>query len=686
MKIAIVGGSGYIGSFLYTELIKQHDIYIDKYDIKLSPRMKGRDLDVSKYNVVIYLAGLTGRASCAQEIWGNIYNENVTDIIQLGRKMNKDQLLIYASTAGILEGSSDACEECNINVDLLDSYTLSMFEREKAVRGLVTNTIGLRFGTVIGISPVQRRDLVHIAMIKTAYLEGKISVSYPKRKRAILWNKDLLVGVDAILKNVGRINGHSIYNMASFNTTIEQIASSIARITTTSYVISDVGDSESGGDGFSIECTKIKKEFGVEFTGTNDIIINDLKQHIGYICIEKNDESIEKCCRVCGSSDRDTIIDLGKQPLANNFVNEPTVQNVYPLCLVRCLECEHTQLNYTVKPEVMFRNYQYNSGTSQTLCSYFQELASICVKESGLMVGNVLEIACNDGSQLDYFQKMGWNTYGVDPAMNLVIDALAKGHNINCGFWGVDEFDIPQPDIILAQNVLAHVPDPILFLKACHKVMDEHTILYIQTSQCNMYRNGEFDTIYHEHLSYFNIKSMMKAADISGLSIVRVEKKRIHGTSYLFTMRKQSDHWSTHSPDVIERMKEEIYTDEFYECYREKIVNIKRWVINTIKECRFKMIAYGAAAKGMTMLNYFNINCIEYIIDDAEMKHWKYTPGTNIQVKPVDCIADEGDICIMVLAWNFIDEITAKIKKVRAASKSKTYIMKVFPQQLYIKL
>lgn len=685
MKIAIIGSSGYIGSYLYNELFKKYNI--DKYDIKISPKMRGRNVDVSKYGVVIYLAGLTGRVSCSLETWGNIYNENVTDILQLGRKMNKQQILIYASTAGILEGSSDACEECNINTDLLDSYTLSMFEREKAVKGLVTNTVGLRFGTVIGISPVQRKDLVHIAMIKTAYLEGKICVSYPLRKRAILWNKDLVKGINAVLENVDIVKGHEIYNMASFNTTIENIASSIGRIATTPYVISEGG--ENIEDGFSMDCTKFKKTFDVEFKGNNDRIVNDLKQHIGNICIEKNDESLEKCCRICGSSDGDTIIDLGKQPLANNFVNEPIHQSVYPLCLVRCLECEHTQLNYTVKPEVMFRNYQYNSGTSKTLCSYFQELASLCVKESGLLVGNVLEIACNDGSQLDYFQKLGWDTYGVDPAMNLVIDALGKGHNIKCGFWGVDEFDIPQPDIILAQNVLAHVPDPILFLKACYKVMDEHTTLYIQTSQCNMYRNGEFDTIYHEHLSYFNINSMMKAAEISGLCIVRVEKKKIHGTSYLFTMRKKSDHWLSHSPYVIEQIKEENYTDEFYECYRAKIVNIKKWVIDTIETCKakkLKLIAYGAAAKGMTMLNYFNIDCIEYIIDDAEMKHWKYTPGTNFQVKPVATIIPEQDICIIVLAWNFIDEITAKIKEIRGGSTSETYIMKVFPNQLYIKL
>ena len=692
MKIIIIGSSGYIGSFLYQALSQVPYYSVCGYDIRPSPYtnviLKGREVDVSDSDIVIYLAGLSGRVSCANEIWGNIYNENVSDILEVGRKMTSKQLLIYASTAGILEGSfaNPVNEDYVVKTDLLDSYTMSMFEREKAIKLLTnTRTIGLRFGTVIGISPIQRRDLVHIAMIRSAFINGEISVTYPNFSRAILWNKDLERCIKAIVTHWDNVQGHNIYNLASFNTIIIDIANVISQ--TTNIVLKVVKDDDSMG-GFTLDCTKFVNNYNICFKGDNNIITNELKENIGHICIE--DQCIEKVCRVCRGSNMTTVIDLGYQPLANNFVQEPTIQNTYPLCVIRCIDCNHTQLNYTVKPEVMFRNYQYNSGTSATLRNYFKELAIECVKESGT-VGTVLELACNDGYQLDEFKKLGWKTFGVDPAINLVKRAIDNGHTIHCGFWGKDKVDFldnVRPDIIIAQNVLAHVPDPVVFLRACADCMTDSTILYIQTSQCNMYINGEFDTIYHEHLSFFTVSSMMKAAELSGLCIVSVAKKPIHGISYLFTMKKISkkENRLTHHESVA---KEDYYNEGFFNNYRMRIEGIKAWVTEAINACvnqGFKIIAYGAAAKGMTMLNYFNITNVEYIIDDATMKHYKYTPGTNIQVLPIDTIVNEGNICVIVLAWNFIDEIVANMKKLRLNSTSRTSIMRVWPTQSLINL
>lgn len=681
MKIAIIGSSGYIGSYMKSMLFNINGCEIIGYDIKPSTFTnyisKGRDVDVSDKDIVIYLAGLSGRASCTNETWGNVYNENITDVMELGRKMTSSQLLIYASTAGILEGSLGNCatETHKIDRKLLDSYTTSMFEREKNLQKLSTNSIGLRFGTVIGISPVQRKDLVHIAMMRAAFLTNNIKVTNPEYHRAILWLGDLERCMrEIITRNSSQpISGHNIYNLASFNITIKEIAESISIETGVCYNIVDGLQTHTGG--FSLDCNKFCNDYNFTFNGSNSYIVSYLKENIGNICIE--DQCICKDCRVCKSDNLSTILDLGYQPLANNFVKEPIVQNVYPLCLDRCIDCNHTQLNYTVRPEVLFRNYQYNSGTSATLRNYFKELAHFCATDCGIKKGRVLEIACNDGSQLDEFKALGWTTYGVDPAINLVKRAIHNGHNIYCGFWGIDKIDLPdQPDIIIAQNVLAHVPDPVVFLKACAAAMNNSTTLYIQTSQCNMYFNGEFDTIYHEHLSFFTEASMIKAAKLSGLYVKDMKKNDIHGTSYFFTMKKgKSDLYIA---------KETFYTEEFFNKYREKIETIKTWVLRAIDEYvkkGVKIIAYGAAAKGMTMLNYFNIKNVEYIIDDATMKHYKYTPGTNIQVLPVNVIKDEKNICIIVLAWNFFEEIVKNIKIVRSKCPESTYAIKVFPCQ-----
>jgi 2-polyprenyl-3-methyl-5-hydroxy-6-metoxy-1,4-benzoquinol methylase len=349
----------------------------------------------------------------------------------------------------------------------------------------------------------------------------------------------------------------------------------------------------------------------------------------------------------------------------------------------------HTQLNYTVKPEVMFKNYQYVSGTSCTLREYCFHFTQKCIKDTEYTGGTVLELACNDGSQLDEFRKLGWDTYGVDPAQNIIIEGQQKGHKVCCGFWGHDNFPlIPTPDIIIAQNVFAHVPDPIQFMNHCARVMKDHTYLYIQTSQCNMYQNGEFDTIYHEHLSFFTIASMMKAVEICDLIITEITKQPIHGTSYLFQIRKRSSIITKHSEQALKMYREEadigLYTDQFYEDYNRKVVNIKEWVFSKITEFKQKnipFVGYGAAAKGMTLLNFFDIQNLEYIADDAILKHNKYTPGKNIRIVPPSWLGkDKRELVVFVFAWNFMKEILQKITLLRKGLS--TYIIQPFPEQI----
>jgi SAM-dependent methyltransferase len=510
-----------------------------------------------------------------------------------------------------------------------------------------------------------------------------ITVQNPVCSRAILWIEDLYRAFETIIQNRPSI-GHHIYHVASFNDTVEGVAKAVSAHTDIGITI-DSTDETNGG--FSLDTARFEKDFSFEFKGTNDIIIEQLIENISSLCCDN--QSLTLNCRVCKSDNTVTILDMGTQPLANNYVHCPSVQAEYPLCLIRCPECFHTQLNYVVKPEVMFRNYQYNSGTSSTLCKYFEYLADKIIVDTKIEKGIVIELACNDGSQLDYFKAKGWQTYGVDPAENIIKIGREKGHQIYSGFWGKDEFsEIPTADVILAQNVLAHVPDPIAFLAHCSKTMGTHTFLYIQTSQCNMYVNGEFDTIYHEHLSFFTIASMMKAASSCGLSIMDVSKQPIHGTSYLFKMRIGNDH----SPSVYEMMNQEksigLYSDIFYESYRNRVEEIKQWVGTTLKgfvDKNITVIGYGAAAKGMTMLNYFDITNVEYIIDDATMKHNKYTPGKNILILPPSILSlEERPLAVFVFAWNFIEEITNKIKSYRNGKP--TFIIQSFPFQTVVEL
>jgi SAM-dependent methyltransferase len=342
----------------------------------------------------------------------------------------------------------------------------------------------------------------------------------------------------------------------------------------------------------------------------------------------------------------------------------------------------------------MFSTYQYNSGVSQTIRDYFSWLADEVIALAPPGASTVLELACNDGSQLDEFARRGWKTYGVDPAHNIVQTALAKGHSVSIAFWGVkDAVDptMPMPDVIIAQNVLAHVPDPVSFLKSCQSVMGAASRLYIQTSQCNMYENGEFDTIYHEHLSYFTAASMARAAMEAGLRIVNARKTPIHGTSFLFTMMRNDDP-TIYDPDpsltaILDHERSlGIYNKACFTRFNRRAHDIRDWIniaVADYKRQGYSIAAFGAAAKGMTALSFFGLHeQIDYIVDDAKMKQGRYTPATNIIIKPPGVLReDTRNLAIIILAWNFATEISQKIRQHRSSLPVRTAIICCFPNQ-----
>jgi len=348
------------------------------------------------------------------------------------------------------------------------------------------------------------------------------------------------------------------------------------------------------------------------------------------------------------------------------------------LLLSVCKDCLHSQQNFIVPPNKLFQNYSYVSGVGKTVFDYCETVAKIITNDlENPKSKKILDIACNDGSQLDAFKKLGWETYGVDPAENIVPIAIEKGHKVKIGFWGTNSFDLPIFDAIIAQNVFAHVSDPISFLKECFNHMDSNSKLYIQTSQANMYVNSEFDTIYHEHISFFSAKSFKKAAEIANLDIVDIGKIPIHGTSFFVTFKKKNNFECTRLSSFIKE-EEETLTDEFFESYRTKILKVKEWTNDAISKEGYNVVAYGAAAKGMILIKYFDIHSkIDYIVDDSIHKQGKYTPSTNIKIVSSDeFYKDERNLIILILAWNISDEIISNIKKNR---KNKTIIVCPYP-------
>ena len=244
-------------------------------------------------------------------------------------------------------------------------------------------------------------------------------------------------------------------------------------------------------------------------------------------------------CRCCGSNNLKCVLDLNNQPLANSYHNNKEILEEYPLKLNLCEECFHCQLSVVVDPSLMFKNYLYVSGTTDTLKEYFDFFAKFTLQRykylNNSFAKKILDIACNDGTQLDYYKSRGLKTVGIDPAENLYLKS-SKKHDIICDFFPTQISE--KFDIIIAQNVFAHTHDINKFLTSCGEILENGGVIYIQTSQSNMIKNNEFDTIYHEHLSFFNTLSMKKIIESCGLVLNNVFKFDIHGSSYVFEVQK----------------------------------------------------------------------------------------------------------------------------------------------------
>jgi len=388
-------------------------------------------------------------------------------------------------------------------------------------------------------------------------------------------------------------------------------------------------------------------------------------------------------CLCCGNKNLTMTLDLGVQPMANSFLTSTDEEELtFPLKLNLCRDCFHLQLSHAVNPDLLFKNYLYVSGTSQTLKDYFDWFANLAFDYYQGTPKTVLDIACNDGTQLNSFKARGLTTYGIDPATNLHPISSAN-HEVICDYFTneyVEHFKSKNLDIINAQNVFAHNSYPLEFLQQCKEIMHDDTVLFIQTSQADMVANNEFDTIYHEHLSFFCANSMNELAKRAGLHLVDIAKTPIHGTSYLFVFTKTPRDNRVEDILLAER-NQGLQTPATYIEYARKaeqvVVNLKN-AISAYRAEGYVIAGYGAAAKGMTLLNFGNIQ-LDFIIDDNPLKQGRFTPGMHIPVVSIDMLDECADlnVAFVPLAWNFFDEIKTKIKTKR--DRTEDAFLRYFP-------
>lgn len=384
-------------------------------------------------------------------------------------------------------------------------------------------------------------------------------------------------------------------------------------------------------------------------------------------------------CRCCGSQSLKTYLDLGGQPLANSYHKGAESLPAYPLRVNVCTYCWHSQLSHVVPPDEMFRNYLYVSGTTKTLKDHFEELAYRTTAGHSLDTGGgrsyrdfrVLDIACNDGTLLEQFRKVGCRVFGVDPAENLRDLTRRKEIPVIVDYWSMRLAETMEPfDIITAVNVAAHVDDFADFLEGCKRALKPDGVVVVEVPYAaDMIRKREFDTIYHEHLSYFLVGPFEYIVEIHGFYIADMTWSKIHGGSLRFTLKLGG--LGPCNRAMFMRQEEARVGLTSHMAYADFSRDVDRTrsdfndLLSYERAHGHAIVGYGASAKGNTALNFFGIK-LDYIVDDNPMKHGYLTPGMDIPIRPPSALAeDRRDLAIVVLSWNFAKEIAGKIAALR---------------------
>tara|TARA_B110000196_G_scaffold246375_1_gene215232 strand:- start:837 stop:3380 length:2544 start_codon:yes stop_codon:yes gene_type:complete len=374
-------------------------------------------------------------------------------------------------------------------------------------------------------------------------------------------------------------------------------------------------------------------------------------------------------CRSCGNSKLRRVVSLGYQPLANNLLNKKDEKcELYPLEVNYCDNCHNCQLSVAVDPKKMFSNYLYTSSTSKSFREHFIGATKKYVKELKLKPKKsyIIDIGSNDGVALKPFKELGFkNILGVEPAKNLA--KLANKNKIKTFNGFLDKKSIKKikknADLILASNVFAHSDNLKEMAECMIKLLSKKGTIIIEVQYLmNTLKDLTFDNIYHEHYNYWSLTSLTNFFKQLKVKIFKAEKINTHGGSIRIYIKKDKN--VKIEKNVKDLIKEEekfgIKKFKTYQNFGEKVYKIRDNVIknlNDIKKNEKIVIGYGAPAKATTALNFFNISKeINFIVEDNKLKHGKYVPGVNIPILSKKKIKSK-DFPILVLAWNFFDEI-----------------------------
>jgi SAM-dependent methyltransferase len=388
-------------------------------------------------------------------------------------------------------------------------------------------------------------------------------------------------------------------------------------------------------------------------------------------------------CRFCHSALDRVFIDLGMSPLCESYRSVEQMNDMepfYPLRVYICSRCFLVQLPEHATPDSIFSEYAYFSSYSDSWLAHVESYAKAITER--LELGSrslVVEIASNDGYLLQYFVRGGIPVLGIEPAGNVAEAAKKKGIPTEVKFFGVSAAKEMcergrQPDLLIGNNVLAHVPDINDFVAGLKLLLGPNGVLTMEFPHLlRLMENNQFDTIYHEHFSYLSFRAVDRIFSAHGLELFDVEEISTHGGSLRVYAKHEGSRKYPVESKVLDLKRRELEAGfesmEFYKSFSQNVMAVKRELLSFLIDAKNKnrhIAGYGAPGKGNTLLNYCGIrtDLLEYTVDRNPYKQGKFLPGTGIPIYPVDRIAETKPDYVLILPWNLKAEIMEQLKSI----------------------